>query len=197
MAGPATGTVEELRTPADEHAARSRQRVSDSARGWWNSRRCSALRVALLLILALTSGFAVMQTRSWLEHRAAAQDRRDAVAVAEKVTVALSDINFKTADTDIASIVDLTTGALRATILKNAKTQSAISRQYRVRSVAKVDEAGVVKQSDTSALVAVAVSSRVWSSQGREAQPHWFRVTVLVEKEPDGRWAASNVEFVQ
>lgn len=159
----------------------------------------SSLVVNSLLLLVLLAGvaFAGIQAKTWRDDRRADTDRREAVAAAKQVTLALSEINFKTADSQISAISNLTTGELRQTIVKNAKAQAAIAQEFKVTSTATVDAAGVVSQKPASILVAVAVSSHVRSSQSQAAQPHWFRVDVLVDKQSDGRWLASKVEFVQ
>lgn len=151
------------------------------------------------LLLALIAGvvFAVLQARTWKDNRTADRDRTHAIATAKKVTLALSQINFKTANKDISGILDLTTGPLRKTVLKNGKMQSQIAKQYKVKSTAKVEQAGMVKQAPNSAVVAVAVSSHVRNAKSKSATAHWFRVKVSVEKQSNGRWLASNVEFVQ
>lgn len=155
--------------------------------------------VVAVLLVALVAGvvFAVAQARTWKDNRTADRDRTHAIATARKVTLALSDMNFKTANKDISGILDLTTGPLRKTVLKNGKMQSQIAKQYKVKSTAKVEQAGMVRQAPNSAVVAVAVSSHVRNAKSKSATAHWFRVKVSVEKQSNGRWLASNVEFVQ
>ena len=150
----------------------------------------------LIVLILAAAAFAISQGREWQDQRGAASDRSEAVSVAKKVAVELSTTNFETVDADLDAVLKLATGEFETTVRGNKSAQSALVKQYKVRSATEIDESGVVSQSADTVKVALALTSQIKNSRSDDIQTQLYRMVVQVQKQSDGLWLASNVEFV-
>ncbi len=157
-------------------------------------------RLALVfLALALLGGvaFAAIQGHDRWDNHQRSDERSAAVATAEEVAIAISVSDYEDVDQNIAGVLKLATGNFAATVLTNKDSQTELVKAYQVKSTAKVEEVGLVSQSDDKVVVAVAISSLIKNSRNPTGQEQWYRMVIDLEQQTDGSWLASNVEFVQ
>ncbi|KRA31087.1 hypothetical protein ASD81_16510 [Nocardioides sp. Root614] len=155
--------------------------------------------MAAVLAILLLAGVVASVTlgNEWRDDRERSKSRTAAVSAARDVAVALATINFKTAADDIARVSDLATGAFAEEVATNLDGQTQMVKKFKVVSTGKVIEAGVVSEKGGLTTVAVAVASTVKNSKTGKGEERWYRMTIEMKPQDDGRWLASKVEFVQ
>lgn len=160
-------------------------------------KRRKLVALALAVIVSAAAATTVWQV---LEYRANAErddDRNDAVDAAGSVAVGLATISPKTAARDIEALAELGTEEFAKDLRTNLDRQVELIKKNRVSSTGEIREAGLVSLEDDVATVAVAIASTVTNRAGAKGEQRWYRMTIELERQGDGSWLASEVEFVQ
>jgi Mce-associated membrane protein len=160
-------------------------------------KRRQLVAAALGVVVAAAAVATVLQA---LEYRADAERdnaRSEAVAVAGRVAVGLATISPKTAARDIEALAALGTEDFAKELRTNLDQQVELIKKNRVSSTGEIREAGLVSLEGDEASVAIAIASTVTNRAGAKGEQRWYRMTIQLERQGDGSWLASEVEFVQ
>jgi Mce-associated membrane protein len=157
------------------------------------SRTATAL-VASAVVVATLGGLAGwLGFRAYGKHEAQAQ-RNLYVQIARQAAVNLTTINYTEVDTDVARIIDLSTGAFRDDFQQRSKPFIEVVKAAQSKSEGTVSDAGLESQRGDSAQVLVAVSVKSRTAGGEEAPREW-RMRIEVQSVGDDA-KVSNVVFV-
>lgn len=142
-----------------------------------------------LLALAVVAG--------WVDHRVRAREQfsADLVAAATQGLVNLTTIDHQQVDTDVARILDSSTGAFRDDFERRAQSFADAARTARSVSVGTVTEAGVQSVEADSGRVLVAMTVMTSNAGVPERAPRAWR-TVVTVTDTDAGMKVSAVEFV-
>lgn len=145
----------------------------------------------LALLLATTIGSGVL----WLSGRSAEAERAAALQAARSAAVALSSINFDTADRDVQRVIDAGTGEFGELFRNNLKSYVKMVRDSHVTSTGEVTAAALSEADADTARALVAVRSDVKNASSPKGQQRQYRMKLDMVKEGD-RWLVSKLEFV-
>lgn len=149
--------------------------------------------VLAVLVLLLVS--AVATSWMWLSGRSAEADRTAAADAASSASVALTSINFGTADQDIKRVIDAGTGEFGDLFRQNLDPYVHMVRDSKVTSRGEVTSVAVSRADARSAQVLVAMRSSVQNASSPQEQQRLYRMKLDMVKEGD-RWLVSKLEFV-
>lgn len=153
---------------------------------------------AILLILTVVLVSAVIGVLSTLSARSASSaDARDreVLDVASTMAVNLVTLGQDSADSDLARVIDGTTGDFREQFVTAADGFGELLTEGGVVSVGEVKSAGIVDSSDDAATVLAAVTSTVKNNEAPDGEVRVYRMKLELAN-VDGNWLVSNVEFV-
>lgn len=152
-------------------------------------RRGMAALLAALLALTGWLGWRDLQTRR------AERARADMVQSARDGAIALTTIDHRRVDDDVARILEASTGGFREDFAQKAESFKQAARAAESTSVGTVTEAGVESVDGAEGRVLVALTVMA-SNRGQPAeQPKAWRTRITVVKD-DGRFKVAAVEFV-
>lgn len=157
--------------------------------------RGRALPWIALAVLVLLLASAVSTGWMWLAGRSAEADRSAAVEAASSASVALTSINFGTADQDIKRVIDAGTGEFGDLFRQNLDPYVQMVRDSKVTSRGEVASAAVSRSDAGSAQVLVAMRSSVQNASSPQEQQRLYRMKLDMVKEGD-RWLVSKLEFI-
>ena len=148
--------------------------------------------IGALVALSVLSGLMLRQI-----HNAARQDQRVAefTAAARQSVINLMSLDFTKGDQDVQRVIDSTTGQFRDEFLKTKGDVLSVMKESKVVINVDVKGSGVESMTDNSAVVMVAVTSKVSNSTTPEQPPHPWRLSVTVERD-NGTLKMSKVEFI-
>ena len=148
--------------------------------------------IGALVALSVLSGLMLRQI-----HNAARQDQRVAefTAAARQSVINLMSLDFTKGDQDVQRVIDSTTGQFRDEFLKTKGDVLSVMKESKVVIKVDVKGSGVESMTDNSAVVMVAVTSKVSNSTTPEQPPHPWRLSVTVERD-NGTLKMSKVEFI-
>lgn len=149
-----------------------------------------ALSIAALVVGGIYGG-------KWLNDAQRDNDRVAALAAARQVAVNMATINFATGRQDIQRILDSGTGDFANQFKANVDSYLDVVGQAQVVSTGSVVESGVSSLDGDNAKVTVALTSKVKNKDNPAGEDRWYRMSVELQRQTDGRWLASRVEFVQ
>ena len=179
-------------TPGDETpATSSRARWRRLARPNW--KRLAVAVAVLCTVAAITAiGYLVWQHRDAVQRE---QQSAEYVAAGRQGVVNLMSLNFTKAQEDVERIIDNATGQFKEDFEAQADDFVRIAQSATVVTEATINAAAVESMTDDSAVVLIAVTSRVSNSTGAEEEARSFRLSVTVQREGD-QIKMSRVEFV-
>jgi Mce-associated membrane protein len=179
----------------DESAADEKE-----SKGWLQrisrrrlSRTATALVATVVVVAALGGLAGWLGFRAYGKHEAQVQ-RNLYVQIARQAAVNLTTINYTEVDTDVARIIDLSTGAFRDDFQQRSKPFIEVVKAAQSKSEGTVSDAGLEWQRGDSAQVLVAVSVKSRTAGGEEAPREW-RMRIEVQSVGDDA-KVSNVVFV-
>lgn len=144
--------------------------------------------------LALTVLGGLFGVQAWQGDREEAR-RHAALQAARQVALNLTTINHKTAEGDLQRLLDSSTGQFRKEFSDRSQSFVDVVRQAKVVTTGNVVAAGVESMKADSVRALVAVHGEVENTAAKQGQPRDYRLRITVTR-VDGRWLASNVEFV-
>ncbi|AQT79273.1 hypothetical protein B1R94_08325 [Mycolicibacterium litorale] len=158
---------------------------------WWSR---IALAAAVLVICGLLAVTGVMV---WQHRQVAAQRAHQAefVAAARAGVTALLSIDYTHAKSDVARVIDLSTGTFRADFTKGAQDFVTTAEQSKAVTVGSIKSAALQSEDGDTAVVLLAASSTVTNANGAQQDPRAWRMSVTVARD-GGQLKMSNVEFV-
>jgi Mce-associated membrane protein len=145
-----------------------------------------------LVILGSVAGW------SWYHVRGGEQasaERSLLVEAARQGVVNLTTIDYRTVDTDIARILDSSTGAFHNDFQQRSKPFAEVVRQMQSKSEGTVTAAALASQQGEQAEVLLSVSMKMTNAGVAEAEARSWRMRVSVLKEGDIA-KVSDVQFV-
>lgn len=157
--------------------------------------RGGSLPWIVLAVLVLLLASAGSTGWMWLAGRSAEADRSAAVEAAGSASVALTSINFGTADQDIERVIDAGTGEFGDLFRQNLDPYVQMVRDSKVTSRGEVASAAVSRSDARSAQVLVAMRSSVQNASSPQEQQRLYRMKLDMVKEDD-RWLVSKLEFI-
>lgn len=155
-----------------------------------------ALIIAALVISAVSFGISVILQAHHERERAHRQAAADFTAAARQSVVSLMSLNFNQAAQDVARIIDNSTGAFKQDFEASAQEFVAAAKGSQVITVADVHATALESMSDDSAVVLLAVTTRVSNveADADESRRTW-RLAVDMRRDGD-RLKMAKVEFV-
>jgi Mce-associated membrane protein len=150
-----------------------------------------ALTLAVVAALALT----VVMGRQGLAQRGEAQDRADALAAARQIAANFSTLDYRTFDRDIARVAAESTGAFRTDFAAQAVQIKQVVVSDKSVSAGQVGQVALVSSSATKARALVVLDANVINTSATTPTARHYRVQLDLTK-VDGRWLASQLEFV-
>lgn len=147
-----------------------------------------------VVAVGLATLLAVFGVQYW-QHQQQTDRREAATNAAQQVARQLTSISYKTADQDLEELLDASTGKFRKQFADRMKPFIDVIKKSQVETSGKVVETGVERLGESSARVLVATHSEVKNTQAKSPQPRNYRLRITTTH-VDGRWLASNVEFV-
>lgn len=123
------------------------------------------------------------------------QLRAEALQVARQQSINLITVDPETVDRQMRTLLDGSTGQFREQSEQVRDQFGQVVRGGNVRSIGRVDEAGVISLSETRAEVLLALSSTVHNAQTPDGSRRIYRLKVTLLREED-RWLVSDMRFV-
>jgi len=160
--------------------------------------RIAATRIALVavsLIVVALAGLVAWQLHQVSNVRKLGQERALYLEVAKQGALNLTTIAFTTVDSDIARILDSSTGAFHDDFEQRSQPFIDVVKQARSASVGSITDAGLVSVDADGASAIVAVTVKTSDAAAAEQEPRSWRMRILVERVDSGA-KVSNVEFV-
>lgn len=145
----------------------------------------------LIVLFAAAIGSVVL----YLFDRNAEADRAAALDAARSATVALTSINFSTADNDIQRVIDSGTGDFGDLFRQNLASYVQMVKDSQVTSDGKVASAALTSSGSKTAEALVAVTGSVKNASSPQPQQRLYRIRLDMVKEGD-RWLVSKLDFV-
>ncbi|WP_236787799.1 hypothetical protein [Amycolatopsis sp. GM8] len=124
-------------------------------------------------------------------------DRAAALDAGRQVAINLATINYATGKQDIQRILSTGTGDFANQFQANVDSYLDLVNQAQVVSTGKVAESGITSLDGNDAKVLVAITSSVKNKDDKAGEDRWYRMSIELQRQGDGRWLASRVEFVQ
>lgn len=153
--------------------------------------------VAVVLVLAV-AGSTMFALREWNKHQDTTESARElssAVSVAQRVALDLSTLDPTTIDTQMESLLSMSTGTFRTQLTGSKASQITAVRNGKIKSVGTVDSVGVTSSDSHSAVVAIALTAKVTGTKQSKPQTNLYRITLHLEKSKS-TWLVSSLEFV-
>ncbi|MCG5434158.1 hypothetical protein LV457_17955 [Mycobacterium sp. MYCO198283] len=193
--GTAAGELPDDTADAEPSPTRRRVRMPAALR---RIERPSPARLAATVTILLTA--ALLAASGWMvwHHReVAAQDQLAAefTAAAERGVVALTTLNFTTAEADVQRIVDTSTGSFKDDFEQRAADFTKVVQGSQVVTKGTVNATAIQSLSRNEAVVLVTSTEEVTNAAGAKGQPRPFRFAVTVVRE-DNELKMSKVEFL-
>lgn len=149
------------------------------------------LAAAVTVLAVLVAGLAVAIVRD----RGQADRRTAILAAARQEAVNFTTLDYRQFDRDTARVLDGATGTFRQQFQDRiAELRTLVTDNQAVTS-GQVLEAGLVSADAQTARVLVAVDSKVTNKAAPQGQLRNYRLRVEL-REVNGRWLASDVQFV-
>jgi Mce-associated membrane protein len=180
------------RTPeiAADEAAGAPAASSTGPTGVW---RGTVFGLAVVVALSALTGW--LGFRAYESHQWQAQ-RSQFLQAARQGAVNLTTIDWHQAERDVQRILDGATGQFYDDFAKRSQPFIEVVKQTRSTTVGSITEAGLESQSSDSAQVLVALTVTTSNADAPQADPHAWRMRVLVQRVGD-QAKVSNAEFVQ
>ncbi|ULP41593.1 mammalian cell entry protein [Mycobacterium lentiflavum] len=153
-----------------------------------------AIAVGLTMVIALGAVAGTVGYRAYQSTRDQMQ-RNLFVQTARQGALNLTTIDYTEVDTDVARILNLSTGAFRDDFQRRSQPFIDVVKQAQSKSQGSITEAGLESQQGDSAQVLVAVTVNTSTAGVAEPQPRAWRMRIAVQKLGDGA-KVSDVEFV-
>ncbi len=123
------------------------------------------------------------------------QQAAEFAAAARQGVVSLMSLDFKKAKEDVERIIDNSTGQFKEDFETQAPEFTKVAESSKVITEADVNATGVESMTDDTAVVLVAVTSRITNAAGAKQDPRTWRLSVDMARDGD-RIKMSRVEFV-
>lgn len=162
-----------------------------AARAWKRLAVWSILLVVITVAAFVTAWSGV----SWRQTVAAEERNNEILSTASEMSVNLVTMGHSSADSDLARILDGTTGDFRAQFASMADGFQSLLDQGAVQSSGQVVGAGIAEADNDRATVLSAVTSTVKNSEAPDGEVRVYRMKLSLDHTA-GRWLVSNVEFV-
>lgn len=187
--GPEPDASDAPATPATPDAVDALAAPDASGRRW-------LIRTAVLLLalVAVLAGLAVLINLDRAQG-ARAGDGSAALAVAERVAVALASGTEADVPRRVEELKTLSTGEFRTQLDSTGPTWQAILQQGKVDARGSVVAAGLERLDTDRADVLVALTASVRSTAQAQPDPRHYRIAVELHRE-DGDWRAARVVAV-
>ncbi|WP_280200776.1 hypothetical protein [Nocardia cyriacigeorgica] len=150
---------------------------------------------ALLVVIVAAAVVTAWCGVSWRQAVAAEARNNEVLSTASEMSVNLVTMGHSSADSDLARILDGTTGDFRAQFASMADGFRLLLDQGEVQSSGQVAGAGIVEADNNRATVLCAVTSTVKNSEAPDGEIRVYRMKLSLDH-TGGRWLVSNVEFV-
>lgn len=147
--------------------------------------------LAALVVLAALAGAA---WTGWQVRDERAADERDAEAlsVAREAAVAFTSYDHAHIDEDLDRVRDMSTGEFRDEFTKALGALTGAIRKAHGVSEGEVTQAGIVRSSDTSAVVIAAVDATITNNQTEQPSLRRYRLQITLTL-VDGAWLISDI----
>ena len=153
-----------------------------------------ALVLGVVVLIAVGCLFAWLGYQAY--HTGQDQDQRDLfLQVGRQAALNLTTISAAEAETDVARVLDSTTGAFHDDWAQRAPAFVEVVKKVGSTTEGSVTSAALESEASDRARVLVAVSVKTSTAGAPEQQPRAWRMRIDVEKVGDGAKVA-NVEFV-
>lgn len=174
--------------------------ASVNRRRWLRGGRPRRKRPVVGAVVAVAVTCALLGASGYMtwQHRGAVRERdRSAqfAAAARQGVVALTSMDFHTAEHDVQRILDSSTGAFKDDFQSRAGDFTKDVEQSKVVTKGTVNAAAVESMTGASAVVLVAATSEVTNSTGAQLEPRAWRLSVSL-LEDAGQIKMSKVEFI-
>ncbi|VEG52601.1 conserved Mce associated membrane protein [Mycolicibacterium aurum] len=196
----ATADPPEAATPrGDAETTAEAHDVDTTARGRLRLRwSMPPHRVALLfglVALAVVAAVGGWLTNAYHHQHVADQQYATYLQTARQGALNLTTIDWQHADTDIARILDSSTGQFRDDFSARAEDFTTVVKQTQSRTEGTIVDAGIESEMPSGAKVLVAVNVKSTQGNQPEQRSRGWRMRILVERDGDSAKVA-NVEFV-
>jgi hypothetical protein len=162
-----------------------------SARPWMVT--AGVLAVLLVLTLALGVPYA-LRKRSAVAHDAQLnRDRVAVVALAEAFSKAAATYDYRDMQAAFAKQLSYMTPAYQQQWRRNTSQLGALAVQAKAVSTATIETYGVTSLTTKHAVVLVYFDQLVQNKSAK--QPAHYRAIVTMDKQPNGKWLASNLDL--
>lgn len=185
-----TGTAAQSGTSEAKHE----DAHSPGGRGWSRARTTAA--IALSLACAAATALCAIFGSAWAGDRSRESDRAAALAAGKTVAADLATISFTSARADIDRVVAAGTGDFANQFRANVDSYTDVLRRGEIATTGSVTEAGLDSVQDGKARAVVALASKVRSKASPQGEDRSYRMSVDLQRQGDGRWLASRVDFV-
>ncbi|MFJ2834341.1 hypothetical protein ACIO52_03175 [Nocardia sp. NPDC087230] len=149
----------------------------------------------LLIVVTVATVVTAWSGLSWRQAAEAEARDHEILATASEMSVNLVTMRHDSADSDLARVLDGTTGDFRAQFASMAEGFQSLLDQGAVQSSGQVVGAGIVEADNGKATVLSAVTSTVKNSEAPDGEIRVYRMKISLDN-TGGRWLVSNVEFV-
>jgi hypothetical protein len=166
----------------------------------WMNGSNARIRMVIGGLILLVAVATLLTAREFNERRDTDRDaaaRNSALVTAKKAALGLSTIDEATITKSMASLLELSTGTFRDQLTSNQASQVQAVTKGKVISTGKIDSAGIANFDGDSAVVGIALTAKVSDAKTKKPQVNLYRMSVHLDREEDGKWLVSTLEFVQ
>ncbi|MFF5482802.1 hypothetical protein ACFY5C_36600 [Streptomyces sp. NPDC012935] len=153
------------------------------------------MTAGLVAATILTTALTVWLALTLSAQREADQRRQDILAAARQSALNFTSLDYRHYDRDSANVLAGATGDFKKQFAAQTEQLTQLVATNKSVSEGQVLEAGIVRSSENSARVLVVADSKVTNTAVPQGEARTYRLQLdLVHR--DGRWLASDVEFV-
>jgi Mce-associated membrane protein len=153
------------------------------------------MTAGLVAATILTTALTIWLALTLSAQREADQRRQDILAAARQSALNFTSLDYRHYDRDSANVLAGATGDFKKQFAAQTEQLTQLVATNKSVSEGQVLEAGIVRSSENSARVLVVADSKVTNTAVPQGEARTYRLQLdLVHR--DGRWLASDVEFV-
>jgi Mce-associated membrane protein len=186
------GEDSEAEAPAADEGEQDEQpapRAPRSRRWRWTF---LILGVVVVLLLCLT-GWLFWQNR---DTKQADADRDNVVLAARQGVLNLTGLGHVDAEGSYARLLQGSTGDFRNQLAQQADSFKQALAQGQVNSTGQISEAGLEQLNGDTATALVVASANVKNTQAPQGENRQYRLRLTLQRQGDGQWLISELEFV-
>jgi Mce-associated membrane protein len=173
-------------TPDDPAAPRGRRRAL---------RRPPLLPTLVALVAALAVVTAVLAVAA-VRADGRAEDEARALAMARQTALNLTSTDPASANASFAHLQEAATGRFAADLSAQQDSFVRVIQSAGVDSTGTVSEAGIQRLDGDQAEVVVIVDATVKNTKTPDGEPRQWRMHMDLQKQADGQWLVSGLDFV-